>query len=80
MVIKKVIEIISPCILLRKYLGALFALKRKKMFEGEVTKLQGARMTLENQISALESASINISVFKAMEAASKNLSQIRGDL
>jgi hypothetical protein len=50
------------------------------MFEGEITKLQGARMTLENQISALESASINVSVFKAMEGASKNLSQIRGDL
>ena len=65
---------------IEEILGALFALKRKKMFEGEVTKLQGARMTLENQISALESASINISVFKAMEAASKNLSQIRGDL
>ena len=30
--------------------GAMFALKRKKMFEGEVNKLNGARMTLESQV------------------------------
>lgn len=30
--------------------GALFALKRKKMYEGEVNKLNGARMTLESQV------------------------------
>ncbi len=34
--------------------GALFALKRKKMYEGEVNKLNGARMTLESQVNALE--------------------------
>lgn len=31
--------------------GALFALKRKKMYEGEVNKLNGARMTLESQVT-----------------------------
>lgn len=32
--------------------GALFALKRKKMYEGELNKLNGARMTLESQVNA----------------------------
>ncbi|CAM9721264.1 unnamed protein product [Choristocarpus tenellus] len=31
--------------------GALFALKRKKMYEGEINKINGARMTLESQAS-----------------------------
>ena len=30
--------------------GALFALKKKKMYEGEIDKLNGARMTLESQV------------------------------
>lgn len=30
--------------------GALCALKRKKMYEAEVGKINGARMTLENQV------------------------------
>jgi charged multivesicular body protein 4A/B len=30
--------------------GALFALKRKKMYEGEINKINGARMTLEQQV------------------------------
>ena len=34
--------------------GALFALKRKKMYEGEINKINGARMTLEQQVSPMQ--------------------------
>jgi charged multivesicular body protein 4A/B len=60
--------------------GALFALKKMKMYEGEVNKLQGARMTLETQIASLEGASINVEVFKAMQSGATAMKQIRGDL
>jgi len=60
--------------------GALFCLKRKKMFENEVTKLQGARITLENQVLSLESATVNIEVFKTVEAGTKAMTAIRGNI
>jgi charged multivesicular body protein 4 len=48
--------------------GALFCLKRKKMFEAEINKIQGARMTLEQQILTLESATVNLEVVKGMQS------------
>lgn len=51
-----------------------------KMYEGEVNKLQGARMTLETQIASLEGAAINVEVFKAMQSGASAMKQIRGDL
>lgn len=63
--------------IMASFLGALFALKRKKMFETEVNKLQGSRITLEQQIMSLESASINITTFKAMQQGSRAMKDIR---
>lgn len=60
--------------------GALFALKRKKMYEGEVAKLQGARITLDAQILALESAAVNIETFKAMKSGAGAMKQMRGNI
>jgi charged multivesicular body protein 4 len=60
--------------------GALFALKRKKMFESEIMKLQGARITLDSQINALESAAVNIETLKAMNAGAKAMKQVRGNM
>eukprot|EP01038_Epipyxis_sp_PR26KG_P007812 gene7812-10610_t len=60
--------------------GALFALKRKKMLEAEITKLQGTRITLDSQILSLENASINIETFKAFKAGNNEMRRIRGDL
>eukprot|EP01039_Chlorochromonas_danica_P007854 gene7854-8667_t len=60
--------------------GALFALKRKKMYEAEVSKLQGARITMENQILSLESASVNIETFKAMKTGAAAMKNMRGDI
>jgi len=60
--------------------GAMFALKRKKMYEAEVSKLEGARISLESQISALESANVNMSVFRAMAQGAKTMKKMRGDM
>jgi charged multivesicular body protein 4A/B len=60
--------------------GALFALKRKKMFEAEVSKLQGARITLEAQILALESATVNIQTFQAMKGGANTMKDLRGNI
>jgi charged multivesicular body protein 4A/B len=51
-----------------------------KMYEGEVNKLQAARMTLESQIASLEGAAINVEVFKSMQMAADAMKNIRGDL
>lgn len=60
--------------------GALFALKRKKMYENEINKLQGARITLDSQILALESAAVNIETFKAMKSGANAMKGMRGDI
>ena len=60
--------------------GALFALKRKKMYEGEVSKLQGARITLDSQILALESAAVNMETFKAMKSGAAAMKQLHGSI
>ena len=60
--------------------GALFALKRKRLFESEITKNAGTRSTLESQISALESANLNMHIFNAMKSGAQALKGIRGDI
>jgi len=60
--------------------GALFCLKRKKMYEAEVNKIQGAQMTLTQQIMSLESASINMEVFKGMKTGANAMKRIHGEM
>lgn len=60
--------------------GALFALKRKKMYEAEITKLQGARITLDSQIIALEGAAVSIQTFQAMSGGASAMKALRGNL
>jgi len=60
--------------------GAMFCLKRKKLYEGEINKLQGARITLENQVIALESSAVNVETFRAMEAGAAAMRGVRGNL
>lgn len=50
------------------------------MFEAEVQKLQGARITLDSQIMALESAAINMETVKAMKTGADAMKQIHGNL
>ncbi|GAX13124.1 hypothetical protein FisN_17Hh053 [Fistulifera solaris] len=60
--------------------GALFAMKRKKLFEAEIDKIQNVKMTLETQVISLESAAQNAQTFKAMEAGSKTMKKIRTEV
>jgi len=49
--------------------GALYSLKKKKMYEAEVGKLDAQKMNLEQQIFMIEGAHTNVSVFDSMRAA-----------
>jgi len=60
--------------------GALFSMKRKKMYEGELDKIQNVKMTLETQVMNLESASQNAETFQAMTAGKTAMSKIREDV
>ena len=55
-------------------------MKRKKMYEQEIDKIQNVKMTLETQVINLESAAQNAETFKAMEAGSKTMKKIRTDV
>eukprot|EP01034_Spumella_vulgaris_P024038 gene24038-30335_t len=50
------------------------------MYETEVTKLQGARITLDSQILSLESAAVNLETFKAMKAGAGAMKGMRGNI
>lgn len=60
--------------------GALLALKRKKMYESEISKLMGTRVTLEQQAMALESAAGNFETLKAMQTGAAALKAVRGNV
>merc|ERR1711933_182597 len=60
--------------------GALFAMKRKKMYENEIEKIQNVKMTLETQVMNLESAAQNAATFNAMAQGNKTMKKIRKDV
>ena len=60
--------------------GAMFALKRKKLLVAEITKIQGAAMTLAKQQSALESAAFNIQIFGTLQEGAAALKAVHGEL
>ncbi|GMI19365.1 hypothetical protein TrCOL_g7637 [Triparma columacea] len=57
--------------------GALFAMKRKKMYESEIEKIMGSKMTLETQIMSLESSVQNMETFRAMKAGKDAMASVR---
>lgn len=60
--------------------GAMMALRRKKLYEAEVAKLDGAKFNLEQQIASLEGAAVNIDIFQAMRSAQQAQAQARGNV
>lgn len=60
--------------------GALFAMKRKKMYEGEMEKIENVKMTLETQVMNLESAAQNAETFKVMKTGTDAMKQVRQDV
>eukprot|EP00920_Eleutheroschizon_duboscqi_P036731 GHVT01088309.1.p1 GENE.GHVT01088309.1~~GHVT01088309.1.p1 ORF type:complete len:164 (+),score=52.52 GHVT01088309.1:464-955(+) len=58
--------------------GALLALKRKKLYEGDLAQTSSSRFTLENQINALESQamqSVTVAALTTGVDAQKQLNQ-----
>lgn len=62
------------------FLVALMALKRKKMYEKEVDKIMGSRMTLDAQMSALESTNSNLTIMNAMKLGADAMKQQHGQM
>jgi charged multivesicular body protein 4 len=56
------------------------ALKRKKAYEDQIEKIMGAKMTLETQVMAIESANINLETMQAMKAGAEAMKTIHGSL
>jgi len=56
------------------------ALKRKKAYEGQIEKIAGARLTIEQQLMAIEDANINVEAIGAMRSGANALRNIHGTL
>lgn len=59
---------------------ALMALKRKRAYEDQITKIMGSRMTIEQQVLAIENASLNLETMNAMKAGADAMKNIHGKL
>ena len=57
--------------------SALFAMKRKKLYQAELDKLENVKMTLETQAIQLESAAHNQETFRAMESGNTTMARLR---
>ena len=57
--------------------GAMFSLKRKKMYEAEVEKIENTKITIETQMIALESAVQNKETLNAMQTANSAMKKVR---
>ena len=60
--------------------GALICLKRKKMYENEVTKLEGSRMNLEQQLFSIEAGTMNKNIFEGLRQGNEVLKQVHGKI
>ncbi|KAI8139535.1 Snf7 family [Fennellomyces sp. T-0311] len=59
---------------------ALQALKRKKVYESNIEKINGARMSIETQMMAIESANVNLETMGAMRAGAEAMKNIHGSM
>jgi len=60
--------------------AALSCLKRKKQYEAQISKVAGARQTLEDQILAIESATMNVETMNAMKLGAAQMAQMHQGL
>lgn len=56
------------------------ALRQKKVYENELDRIAGTRMTLETQVNAIESANMNLETMTAMRKGADALRNIHGSL
>lgn len=62
------------------FLVAKSALKRKKIHQNNLEKIQGQMDSLDNNLMALESANLNAETMKAMQQGAKAMKQIHGNM
>jgi charged multivesicular body protein 4 len=60
--------------------GALSAMKKRKLYEGELNKIENVKMTLETQAISLEGAAQNVHTFNAMKSGNSAIASIRKSL
>lgn len=60
--------------------AAQAALRQKKVYENELDRLAGTRMTLETQVNAIENANMNIETMRAMQRGFDALKGIHGSM
>ena len=60
--------------------GALLILNKKKKIEEEINKNQGSQLLLENQLSNLESASLNKHIINSLSKSNKAIHTLNKDL
>jgi charged multivesicular body protein 4 len=58
----------------------LFALKKKKVYETQIEKLAGARMTIEIQIGHLEQITVTKEAIDAMKFGAEAMKSVHGDM
>jgi len=60
--------------------GALYAMKRKKLYDQEQAKIQNVRFTLETQVINLESAQQNAQTYSALKQGNTAMQGIRKEV
>lgn len=78
------LQIAEQELLARKYISsnkamAKNALKRKKGYEGNLMKIENQIDSLETQLTAIESANLNLETMKAMKQGALAMKQIHGE-
>jgi charged multivesicular body protein 4 len=58
---------------------ALMCIKRKRIYEKQITALEGAISTIENQLFLLEESKINKEIINSMKIGADSMKGIRGD-
>jgi charged multivesicular body protein 4A/B len=80
---KKIVDVLQDA--KNKKLGgdtraALFAMKKKKLYESEIEKIQNVKMTLETQIFHVESSVYNAATVSAMSDGAKTMKKIHAEV
>jgi len=60
--------------------AALMCLKRKKTYEGQMEKISGARMTIEQQVMTLEGANVSLEAMNAMKMGAQSMKAIHKNM
>jgi len=59
---------------------ALAALKRKRAYESQIDKMQGARTTIETQVIAIENMTVALEAMSAMKTGAKAMASIHNHM